>query len=174
MSIARCKRAACVALSVAILACGAGKLPPGTPAGDRSVHFKKVDLYVQEGGETEDYDVRLIFDPISRDLRVTAEDRPESNTFASIPYDAITSMTYSNTESPRWKSGAGAAVAVGVFALPIFFLKGKKHWLTVTFEGVPSNPEGALVLKLDKNNFEQIIATVEAQAGVEVERVVES
>lgn len=159
-------------MSVLGTACGAGQLPPGTPIGDGTIHYKKVDLFVQEGGEAEDYDARLIFNPPGQQLQVTDEDNPR-NVFASIPYDAITSITYSKSEHPRWKSGAGVAAAVGVFAIPIFFMKGKKHWMTLTFEGVQTNPEGALMLRLDKDNYTNIITTAEAQTGLEVERIIE-
>lgn len=157
---------------ITTVSCGAGTLPPGAPAGDRSVLYEKVDLYVQEQGKAEDYDVRLIFDPHARTLRVAGE-TDATVSYATIPYDAITSVTYSNTKSPRWKSGAGVALAAGIFALPVFFMKGKKHWMTVTFNNVPDHPEGALLFKLDKNNFTPIIGTMESQAGVKVERIVE-
>jgi hypothetical protein len=57
--------AAIVLVSFVASGCGAGKLPPGAPAGDRSTHYENVDLYVQEAGEAQDYDVRLVFDPQS-------------------------------------------------------------------------------------------------------------
>jgi hypothetical protein len=52
-------------------------------------------------------------------------------------------------------------------------MKGKKHWLTVTFENVPDHPEGALLFRLDKNNFTSIIGSLEGQTGTKVERIVE-
>ena len=105
-------------------------------------------------------------------MSVTGEDDLHL-VYAAIPYSAITSASYSNTETPRWKTGAGAALAVGIFALPLFFMKGKKHWLTIVFQGVPQHPKNGLLLRLDKNNFSQIIGTIEGQTGVEVERTVE-
>ena len=86
-----------------------------------------------------------------------------------------------STGSP-YKQGVGGsnppaptivALAVGIFALPLFFMHGKKHWLTVVFEGVPNHPENGLLFRLDKNNFSQIIGTIEGQTGLEVERLVE-
>jgi hypothetical protein len=155
-----------------MLACGAGTLPPGAPLGDGSVHYAKVDLYLQEGENTEDYDVRLIFNPVAGNMSVTGED-DTSVKYATIPYSAIQNVTYSYTKSPRWKTGAGIALAVGIFALPIFFMKSKKHWLTVAFHDVPEHPEGGLLFRLDKDNFASIIGTLEGQSGVRVERVIE-
>lgn len=41
----------------------------------------------------------------------------------------------------------------------------------MTFEGVPDHPEGFVYLRLDKNNYLQIIAAIEGQTGISVERV---
>jgi len=159
-------------VSLTVWACGAGELPQGTAVGSGSIDYKKVDLYVQEGGETKDYDARLIFDPMTRSLRVTQEDTPE-DVYAEIPYDSIRAITYSNSKHPRWKSATALTLAVTILALPLFFMKGKKHWITFTFENVREHPGGVIILKLDKNNYEQIIGTAEGQIGIEVERISE-
>lgn len=159
-------------LTLITMACGAGQLPPSVPTGDSSIHYRKVDLYISKAGEAEDYDARLIFDPATRMMSVTGEDDTDF-IYAAIPYSALQSASYSNTETPRWKTGAGTALVIGIFALPLFFMKGKKHWLTVVFEGVPEHPENGLLLRLDKDNFAQIIGTIEGQTEVTVERIVE-
>ena len=80
-----------------------------------------------------------------------------------LPYSEITSAMYSRSKHPRWKSAAVAGVLVlSVFALPILFMKGKKHWLTLT-----TADEGTL-LRLSKKNFRLLLATLEGR-GVEVE-----
>ena len=81
-------------------------------------------------------------------------------------YTAIASADYSFSKHPRWKSGVGAAVAVGVFAIPIFFMKGKKHWYTVQTE------EDFAVLRLDKNNYRQVTAAVENKIKINQPRPV--
>lgn len=43
----------------------------------------------------------------------------------------------------------------------------------MTFEGVPDHPEGFVYLRLDKNNYRQIIAAIEGETGMTVERVEE-
>jgi len=43
----------------------------------------------------------------------------------------------------------------------------------MTFEGAPDHPEGFVYLRLDKNNYRQIIAAIEGQTGMTVERVEE-
>lgn len=97
--------------------------------------------------------------------------QPQLATYATIPYDALTSATYSYSKHARWKTGTALLIPFGVFAVPFFFMKGKKHWLSMTFEGVADNPEGFLYLRLDKNNYLQIIAAIEGQTGIHVQRV---
>ncbi len=102
---------------------------------------------------------------VLHDDRVEVLDHGHGAVLKSIQYGDIKSAEYSFSKSPRWKSGAGAAAAVGVFAIPVFFMKGKKHWLTITEEG------DYAVIKLDKRIFREVIAALEAKAGVEVERI---
>lgn len=154
--------------------CAAGELPPGVVTGDRPMSWDKVDLYIaRSDGEAEDYDVRLALNPESEALKISAENDPRLGTYAEVPYSKITSATYSRSEHPRWKSGAGVAVAVGVFAIPVFFMKGKKHWFTIQFEGVEERPENFVYLRLDKDNYRQIIAAFQAQTEVDVEWIEE-
>ena len=54
-------------------------------------------------------------------------------TVAGLRYDEIQAATYSRSKHPRWKAGDGLAMAVGMFAIPIFFMKAEHHWLT--FQG---------------------------------------
>jgi hypothetical protein len=85
----------------------------------------------------------------------------------SLPYSSIKSAEYSYSKSPRWKAGIGAAVAVGIFALPIFFMKGKKHWLTIGGEN------DYALMQLDKGNYKIILPAFEARSGVKVVTVAE-
>ena len=93
---------------------------------------------------------------------------PLSRALQELPYTEIESVTYSRSKHRRWKSGAGAAIALGVFAVPIFFMKGKKHWLT--FEA--TNPDHHIGLRLDKKNYQAVVSAVE-QRGMTVEKIVE-
>ena len=87
-------------------------------------------------------------------------------TFAVIPYDKITSMTYEKSSHSR--------IAMGLLLSPLaFFMKGKKHWLTVQAPGVPGLSAGYVYVRMDKGNFQRILAAVEAQTGVKVERLEE-
>lgn len=98
-------------------------------------------------------------------LEVLSHGKPE--VLKKVMYQDITDAQYSYSKSPRWKSASGVAVAVGVFAIPLFFMKGKKHWLTLQEEG------DYVVLKLDKKIFRELIAAFESKSGIEVERLAE-
>ena len=61
-----------------------------------------------------------------------------SELFKELERGDIKAATYSKSKHPRWKSGVGFAVAIGIFALPIFFMKAKHHWLTLQGRGTTS------------------------------------
>ena len=158
--------AACLIVGMSIL--------PGIAMGaPEALYWEKVDFYFNQNGRGEKVDARLILDPGTRELTVADEKLPQLATFATIPYDAIASVTYSYSKHPRWKTGAALLIPFTIFAVPFFFMKGKKHWLSITFEDVPDHPEGFVYLRLDKNNYLQIIAAIEGQTGMSVERLVE-
>ena len=50
-----------------------------------------------------------------------------------------------------------------MFALPVFFMKGKKHWLTLAAE------RDFAVLRLDKGNYKLVLPAVEMHTGRKVE-----
>jgi hypothetical protein len=125
--------------------------------------FHKAKLMVNTGDKPAATDaiIRLEKD------RLVIRSKTGGADLKAFPYDEIKSAEYSYSKSPRWKSGAAAALAVGVFALPLFFMKGKKHWLTVTAG------KDFAVLQLDKGNYKIILPALEARSGVKVETVAE-
>ena len=141
------------------------------PAGAASIIFKKVDTFTTEGTEEKKHDARLELDTEKRLLLVVDEKRgAEKMTYAAIPYDAVTGLSYSRSAHPRAKSGiALGVVTLGVGLLVGFFAKGKKHWFTLEFEGVADHPENYHYLRLDKGNYRRILQAVEAATGLDVE-----
>ena len=95
-------------------------------------------------------------------------DKEDRSTRKNFGYKVIQSAEYSYSKAPRWKSGGALAIAVGVLAIPLFFFKGKKHWLTI------QGGEDFAVLHLDKKNYKAIIAALETKTGVNVETVEET
>lgn len=124
--------------------------------------FTNVKLMVNTGEKAEEQDAVLRFE----DAALTIYGRG-GMLLKTLAYADIKGAEYSYSKSPRWKSGIGAAIAVGIFALPVFFMKGKKHWLTIAAEG------DFAVLRLDKKNYKLILPTFEARTGRRVEAVSE-
>jgi len=126
-----------------------------------SDQFHKVKLMVNTGERPAETDVVL---RLEQD-RVSIRSKRGGADLKTFPYTTIKSAEYGYSKSPRWKSGIGAAVAVGVFALPIFFMKGKKHWLTL------QTADDYAMLRLDKANYKIILPAFETRSGVKVETV---
>lgn len=105
---------------------------PFTMAADGPIVFNKSKVLIRKDNGKSDlkrsrielYDDRMVISLLHSGDRVR-----------EFQYSQLKQAQYSFSKSPRWKSGAGAAAAVGVFAIPIFFMKGKKHWLTLQVAG---------------------------------------
>jgi hypothetical protein len=124
--------------------------------------FTNIKLMVNTGEKAEEQDAVLRFD--EKSLVIYGKGGAVLKTFN---YVDIKGAEYSYSKSPRWKSGIGVAIAVGIFALPVFFMKGKKHWLTIAVE------KDFAVLRLDKKNYKLILPSFEARTGKRVETVAE-
>ena len=72
----------------------------------------------------------------------------------------ITNLVYERASRPRYKTGL-------LLAWPLLFTKGKKHFLTIQHGGEYK------IMQLDKGNFRDALAAVEATTGVKVERLEE-
>jgi len=117
----------------------------------RPNEFKDVKLLVKTGDKIKETDVAIIF----QQSRLVIRSRELDVNMKVFPYGEIKSADYSYSTHPLWRSGSGAAGVVNVFALPVFWMKGKKHWLSIKAAGDFG------VLRLDKGNHEPIIAAFE-------------
>ena len=95
---------------------------------------------------------------------VQAVDSGSGMVLKEIPYHKIKTAQYSFSEHRRWRAGIAVAVVANVFAAPLFFMKGKKHWLV--FE---TDDEDQVALHLDKKNYQAILATIESKAKLKIE-----
>ena len=124
--------------------------------------FRNVRLVVNTGEKAEEVDAVLRFE----DDAVVIYGKG-GRPLKTLAYAGIKGAEYSYAKGPRWKSGIGLAVAVGVFALPVFFMKGKKHWLTIAAE------QDFAVIRLDKKNYKLILPTFEALTGKRIQSLSE-
>lgn len=126
------------------------------------VLFKKSRLVItKDDGDSDEEKAHVSFTDDAR-LRVT--DKKGKKVWADIPYADIHELTYERSTHPRAKT----AIFISPFAL---FSKGKKHWLTVSY--AKGEDKDFLLLRLDKKEYQRLLATAEARTGVDVERVVE-
>jgi hypothetical protein len=126
-----------------------------------SESYTKLKLLLPKGEKIEEHDVAVLFES----SRVVIRSRESGRDLKVFSYANIKSAEYSYSNHPRWKTGAGVAAAVGVFAIPIFFMKGKKHWLSIQ----AGSDYG--VLRLDKSQMKVFIAAFESHTKVKIETV---
>ena len=127
------------------------------------VFFKKLNYFYQEGDQRKEHDARMIF--TEDRILITDEDKPERATYADIQLASIKKVVYEKSSHPRWKT----AVFLTPFAL---FAKGKKHWLTIQYQK-DEKIEDFVFIRMDKDNYQMIIATMEARTGKPVEKMLE-
>ena len=113
--------------------------------------FPKSAMVKPDGKET---DVMLNFEA-DKLLLVPEDDKVLAKEFL---YGDFKSAEYSFSSAPRYKT----AIFV---AWPLFFLKGKKHWLTIVGAG------DSAILHLDKKNYKAILAALESKSSIKVETV---
>lgn len=139
---------------------GAARTDDPAPDAYPRVSFDRVRCLVKSGDKVKEFEATLTFD--GGELVIsTPKAVPATH---AVRVRRIESAVYSSSKRPRWKEGAAAAVAFGVFATPVFFMKSTSHWLTIDAGGEP------VVLRLDKRNFEAIITALESRWGRRVER----
>jgi len=128
----------------------------------RPVQFEKIKVITTEGEKSREVDAVLRLEAD----RVVIKDADTAKVLRTFAYARIEEVTYSRSKSPVWKTDEGARVVRG-FAKLFSFIKATRHWLTVEGSGQ------ALVLRLDGDNFADILSALEDRAEVSIERVAE-
>ena len=109
--------------------------------------FKKVEARTAYGKAEEGKKGKLI---VSGDAIRFVKEKNESDEYFSIPSDAITEVFYSRNAGRRMKT----AIIGGIVFAPMLltgFMKGKKHYMTLSFDD-GGDIVGAVEFKLDKKN----------------------
>ena len=106
-------------------------------------------------------DVLVVFE----EDRLLFTDKKKREVLKAFEHKDIKSAEYSHSKHTRWKTGTALLIPLTIFALPFFFMTGKKHWLTIQTEG------DFAIVKLHKKNYKFINAAFEGHSGVEVEFV---
>ncbi len=136
------------------------------PLEARVLTFSKIDLFVTEGAKK---DARVEVD-YSRRI-ITFSDEKDGNsraTYARIPADKITSMSYRESDTPMVTDGVPAVsqLVSGIQGL----WNSKSHWLTVEFIDL-NGLESFVYMRLHKDNFLDVIAAIESCSGRDVDGI---
>jgi hypothetical protein len=85
----------------------------------------------------------------------------------TIPYDQLDKFSYEYTKKHRITQGAIVMVAsLGAGAI-VMLTKSKSHWLYINFH--EQNAPKSVVLRMDKNDYKNICASLKTHTGKEVE-----
>lgn len=116
-----------------------------------------VKLLEQAGSDWQAKDVMLNFEHDRIVLRpINNETRTQT-----LQYSDIRNVQYSHAKTRRTMS-VPMALATNIFALPLLMTKVETHWLTVESAGNRS------VFTLDKNDYREVVAAFEGNAGMKV------
>ncbi len=148
------RRPAAIVIVAALLASHASLLAQSAGA-----EFRQAKLMVNDNGRIKSADVVLRLE--DEQLVIQSGSTP----VRTLPYKTLRGAEYTYTKKPRWKEGIGMGLLIGAFALPIFFLSGKTHWLTIHGE------DQFVQLKLDKSNYKLFLPAFESRSGVKVETI---
>ena len=120
--------------------------------------FPNVKFFsVVNGKRTNDRDVVLNF--VNGQVHVMPKSGGQQ--IAAVPYKRILRATYSLGRDPKWDEslpGPPAGIDVGSF------MRQTRHWLVV------QGADSYAMLRLEDNNFKQILETFELRTGLKVDR----
>lgn len=126
---------------------------------DKAQYFRKM-----ENGKKKDPVKGVVcVDPASKEIRFVNKDGGVEFAVASAK---IKNIVYERTAKPRYAEGL-------LIAWPLLFTKSKSHYMTVQYEDEKGAGQYAIV-KLDKSNYRDVLATIESQTGQKVQRSEES
>ena len=131
---------------------GRAAAPPEAP-----LDFKDSRLLVVAGRRAEEQPGVLNF----ADGRVAIVNEQSGATLGAIPYSELTHAQYTRGKDPRW-SPVLAAPPSDV-DLPSGLFSPARHWLALQSRG------SFLIVRLSDNNWRQVLQTVTARTGLEVQ-----
>ena len=122
--------------------------------------FNDVKVTDAKGKQT---DAHLIFSDSGNKLVVRVADHE----FVAVPYDRLDKFSYEFTKKHRVTQGAIVMVAsLGAGAI-VMLTKSKNHWLYIDYR--EQDAPKSIVLRMDKNDYKNIIEAVKAHTGKDVE-----
>ncbi len=132
-------------------------LVPPAPA---QMAFKRVELRNSYGSAKQGSKGKLIMD--RKNLQFVGK---SGKATISIPTEAVTELFYSRVTGRRIKSSVTTAILVWPAAPILFFSKGRKHYMTITFDDGGENV-GAVEFKMHKSNYRSFMRGLEQVTGL--------
>jgi endonuclease YncB( thermonuclease family) len=133
--------------------------PAPAPTVDEEL-FKKVKFVDRTGDKKKERDANIVF--TGSEIVITSKNGKTE--YARIPFQMVGEMTYERSSHPRWETAAAPSI-FGSFG------DKKKHWLTIIWFN--ETDDEYTFLRLDKKNYQEILAVCESRVGVDVMWVVE-
>lgn len=92
--------------------------------------------------------------------------RTSDGRLLTVPYAQIDNISYEYTKKHRFKQGAAIGMLSPGTGIIVAFTKSKNHWLEIDFHD--KNAPGALVLKLDKHDYQKVCSAAKVHTGKDV------
>jgi hypothetical protein len=136
-----------------------GLVLSGVTFGEDAV-FSKVKVADPTGKQV---DARLVFSDADKNLAVRVAERD----FVTVPYNQVDKISYEYTKKHRIMQGAVVMVASLAAGAIVMLTKSKSHWLYIDFH--QENAAKSVVLRMDKNEYKNILDAVKSHTGKDVE-----
>lgn len=108
-------------------------------------------------------DARLILSDTGKNFVIKVSDRD----LVTIPFENLDKFSYEFTKKHRVTEGAIVMIAsLGAGAI-VMLTKSKSHWLYIDYR--EQNTPKSLVLRLDKKDYQKIIASIREHTGKDVQ-----
>lgn len=108
---------------------------------------------------------RLILSDNSKQVEIQVSDRD----VVTIPYDSVDKFSYEYTKKHRITQGAIIMIASLGAGAVVMLTKSKSHWLYIDYHVQTAHQ--TVVLRMDKKEYEKIIAAIKTHTGRDVEMI---
>ncbi|HXH70549.1 MAG TPA: hypothetical protein VNI60_09490 [Pyrinomonadaceae bacterium] len=124
-------------------------------AQDQSVY--KVQMLVGSGKNIEAKSAVISLE--SDRIKIRGSKKPFETKY--ISFTEIESADYTFSDRPRYTVATLGALAFGVAALPVFFMKTKKNWLTINAD------KNSAILQLQSDNYRMLLLAMQSK-GIKI------
>lgn len=103
------------------------------------------------------------------DSKMVIRGKKENGVSAEIPFATIDAMSYELSARHRVAEGASVMLLSPGVGAVMMATKTKSHWLNVEYHDATAKQE--MVLRLDKSEYEKVLATLESRTGKPIARL---